>query len=371
MDTPAIRKRLRKPTATTASLSDVAARAGVSTASVSRVLNDSPGVGPVVRERVNRAVAELGYLPNGAARALSSHRSRTIGAIVPTIENHGFAKAIAALQRRLHEADFRLLLASSEYDLDVELREAKLMLAHGADALMLVGGQHHPDLRPLLASRRVPLVETWTMDREHACVGFDNERAARELTDYLVSLGHEDIGLIAGRLRNNDRASARVAGVQAALRRHGLTLGAERLIERPYRILDGGLAMRALLAAGPRKPTAVICGNDQLAFGAMIEARAQGLVIPRDISIAGFNDLDFAAFLNPPLTTVRVPAEEIGRAAGDYLIGQLAGEPVLPVTEVAVSLIVRGSTAPPPGRQTRRPLRERPARANAKTGRRS
>ncbi|MGD9541875.1 MAG: LacI family DNA-binding transcriptional regulator [Variibacter sp.] len=337
-------KRRRRPS-DTVHLRDVAAQAGVSTATVSRVLNGTAMVSDGVRERVERATKKLGYVPNGAARALSSRRMHAIGAIVPSIENSGFAAAISGLQRRLDESGFSLLLASSQYDPKVELREATMLLSHGVDGLMIVGGDHHKDLLPLIQKKQVPFVETWTKTHHHPCVGFDNAAAAARLTEYLLDIGHTRIGVIAGQTQHNDRASRRVAGVRRCLAKHGLTLESEWLIERPYRIPDGRLAMKSLLSSAAR-PTAIICGNDQLAFGAIIEATSQGLKIPEDISIAGFNDLDYAAYLNPPLTTMHVPAEQIGRAAGDYLLGKIAGTPTLPITEIEVNLIVRGSTGP-------------------------
>ncbi len=340
----------RRRSSSAVHLRDVAAEAGVSTATASRVLNATATVSEAIRARVERAAQKLAYVPNGAARALSSRRMRAIGAIVPSIQNDGFAAAIAGLQRRLDAAGFSLLLASSQYDPKIELQEATMLLAHGVDGIMLVGGDHHRDLLALIGAKGVPFVETWTTTDRHPCVGFDNAAAAARLTEYLLDIGHTRIGVIAGQTRHNDRAAHRVAGIRSSLARRGLTLASEWLIERPYRIPDGRLAMKSLLSP-PMRPTAVICGNDQLAFGAMIEAIAQGLSIPDDISIAGFNDLDYAAHLNPPLTTMRVPAEEIGRAAGDYLLARIAGAPALEFIEVEVNLIVRASTGPPARRQ--------------------
>ncbi|MBR1219406.1 LacI family DNA-binding transcriptional regulator [Bradyrhizobium sp. U87765 SZCCT0131] len=341
-------KRKRFPNASTAgvSLADVAAHAGVSTATVSRVLNGTATVAAEAMERVQRACRELNYVPNGAARALSSRRTRTIGAVVPSIENAGFAVAIGALQRWLDAEGYTLIVASSDYDPAAELREASLLMSRGIDGLLLVGGEHHPDLIPMLAQQDVPFIETWTLSDHHPCVGFDNVAAGRQLADYLLDLGHVDIGVIAGRMRHNDRASGRVAGVRQALEARGLRLPTEWMIERPYRILEGRLAMKALLAA-PTRPTAVICGNDQLAFGAIIEARASGLSVPADISITGFNDLDFAAFLDPPLTTLSVPADRIGIISGEYLLGRVLDRPVLRVNEIETRLVVRASAAPP------------------------
>lgn len=338
------RKRFLEGAQATASLADVAARAGVSTATVSRVLNGSAAVGQKAVSRVQQACRELNYVPNGAARALSSRKTRTIGAVVPSIENAGFAAAIGALQRWLDSAGYTLIVASSDYDPNVEMRQVSQLISRGIDGLLLVGGEHHPDLIPKLLQQNLPFIETWTLSDKYPCVGFDNVAAARQLTDYLLDLGHVDIGLIAGQLRHNDRAAARVEGVRQALEARGLRLPTEWMIERPFRIHEGRLAMRALLAASSR-PTAVICSNDQLAFGAMIEAKASGLTIPHDISIVGFNDLDFAAYLDPPLTTVFVPTDQIGVISGEYLVARANDKPVLRVNEIPTKLVVRGSAA--------------------------
>ena len=343
---PAQRKRFPKSASSASSLADVAARAGVSTATVSRVLNGSARVAEDVATRVEKARRELNYVPNGAARALSSRRTRTIGAVVPSIENAGFAVAIGALQRALDAAGYTLIVASSDYDPSAELRQVSQLMSRGIDGLLLVGGDHHPELIPMLLQQRLPFIESWTLSAEHPCVGFDNVAAARQVTDYLLDLGHIDIGVIAGRMRHNDRAADRVTGVRQALEARGLKLPTEWLIERPYRILEGRLAMKALLST-PTRPTAVICGNDQLAFGAMIEVKASGLSVPSDVSIAGFNDLDFAAYLDPPLTTVFVPADQIGIICGEYLLARVLDRPVLRVNEIATKLVVRSSVAPP------------------------
>ncbi len=347
---PTRRKRFLNLPPGTVSLADVAAHAGVSTATVSRALNGTAPVANEAMQRVQRACRELNYVPNGAARALSSRRTRTIGAVVPSIENAGFAVAIGALQRWLDAEGYTLIVASSDYDPAAELREAALLMSRGIDGLLLVGGEHHPDLIPMLQQQDVPFIETWTLSAAHPCVGFDNVAVARQLTDYLLDLGHVDIAVIAGRMRYNDRASGRVAGVRQALEARGLRLPTEWMIERSYRILEGRLAMKALLAA-PTRPTAVICGNDQLAFGAMIEAKASGLSVPQDISITGFNDLDFAAYLDPPLTTVYVPTDQIGVISGEYLLARVLDRPALRVNEIQTKLVVRASVAPPPRRK--------------------
>jgi Periplasmic binding protein-like domain len=143
--------------------------------------------------------------------------------------------------------------------------------------------------------------------------------------------------------------TGRVIGIREALAARGVALPQERLIECPHKITEGQLALRALMQSSKR-PTAVICGPDVLAFGALIEARQLGVAVPRDLSIAGINDAEFAAHLTPPLTTMRLPADEIGTRAAEYLLGSVNALPAASATQVQVSLIVRASTAPPSGR---------------------
>lgn len=345
--TPRLTRRLPRPSAHSITARDVAQAAGVSIATVSRTFNGGAGVAEALRARVITVARELGYTPHAAARALASQRSRTIGAVIPTLENSNFAFGIEALQRRLGEAGYTLLIASSDYDPAEELRQVHALAAHGVAGMMLVGAHHAAGLHEFLEAKRIPCVSAWVLDPDWPCVGFDNVEVGRALANYLLDLGHREFGVIAQFTGTSDRSAGRVAGVRDALARRGLSLPHERLIERPHRIIEGQLALRTMLH-GARRPTAVICGTDVLAFGALVEARQQGIDVPRELSIAGINDVEFAAYLNPPLTTVRLPADEIGLRSADYLLNCVRQHPVAPVTRLPFSLIVRGSTAPPP-----------------------
>jgi LacI family transcriptional regulator len=327
---------------------DVAARAGVSTATVSRVLNGIPGVRADKREAVLRAVAEMGFVANGAARALSLRRFKTVGAIIPNIENEEFIRALSAFQKQMRQAGYTLIVTGAGYDLDIELLETVALLERGIDGLMLVGDIHRPELFRRLQRHAVPLVQTFTLSQERSCVGFDNEAMAYRAASYLLDLGHRRIGVVTGFRSDNDRGGARVAGVRRALADRGLSIDPAHDVTTSYGIGAGRDAVRQILGVRGSRPTAIICGTDQFAFGVMIEAQASGLRIPQDLSVIGFNDADYAAFLNPPLTTVRVHAAEIGRIAGEHLLASMAGESHVRVTEIPAELIVRASTAPPP-----------------------
>ncbi len=335
----------------TVTIRDVARAAGVSVATVSRVFNRPDLVTAALRTRVREAAERLGYLADGAARALASRRSRVIGAIVPTLDNPVFAICIDTLQQRLDQHGFALLVASAGYDAARETREVRLLLERGIDGLMLVGAEHPEAVWALLRRRgpAVPAVVTWTSDTTATpvpCIGFDNRAAARRIVEHLLQLEHRRIAMIAGPTAGNDRAAARVAGVREALATAGLRLAPAYLTERPYTVPDGRAATAALMSLA-EPPTAIVCGNDHLALGALAGARALGLGVPRDLSITGFDDLDFAAYAEPPLTTVRVPAAEMGQRAADHLVAAATGltPPAGAVLEAPVML--RGSTARP------------------------
>ncbi|MFZ5556302.1 MAG: LacI family DNA-binding transcriptional regulator [Pseudomonadota bacterium] len=330
-------------------LADVARLAGVSTATVSRALSSPDRVGADLLRRVEAAVRESGYVLDGAARALRSGRTRTVGAAVPTLDNAIFANATHALQKALEQKGYTLLVASHEFDLENEVRVVRPLVERGIDALVLVGLDHTPELFQLLDAVRLPYVLTWALDRTggRPCIGFDNRAAAARVADYVADLGHRRVAMIGGLSADNDRARDRIAGTLEALRRRGVTVPPAWVLERPYTFDAARAAMRVLMREQPR-PTVVICGNDVLAIGALAEARALGLHVPADVSVTGFDDLEIAALLEPPLTTVRVPSSDIGRLAAARVLDTLSGGEGERVREVPVELVVRRSTAPPP-----------------------
>lgn len=332
----------------------VAALAGVSTATVSRALNRPDAVRETLRKKVEAAVAQLGYVPHAGARALMLRRSGTVGAVFPTVDNAIFATAIDALQRRLTQSDMQLLIATSGYDVDSEMRQAINLVTRGADAIALCGMCQRPELLQFLHQRGLPCVHVMVSsdDSKHISVGFDNAAAMAQATQYLIDLGHRRIAMLAGVTTHNDRALGRVTGVRRTLQAAGLDLPEHRLVERPYALAEAREGLRQLMATRPA-PTAVLCGNDVLAFGALLEAQRMGIRVPEDLSIVGFDDLELARHLQPALTTVRVPTERMWATAADRLVAALQGESVPHATDIDVALVVRNSTGPvPPGSRT-------------------
>lgn len=336
-------------------LRDVARDAQVSAATVSRALSNPEKVRPETLARVLAAAQACGYVLDGAARALRERRTRTIGAVIPTLDNAIFANATHALQRTLEQHGYTLLVACHEFDLAAEVNVARRLVERGVDGLVLVGLDHQDELFRILETAGLPYLLTWALDRSgrRPCVGFDNHAAATRVVQYLADIGHREIAMIAGETAHNDRARSRVEGVTAALAARALAFPPERLLERPYSFAAGREAMR-MLAAQISRPSAVICGNDVLAIGALAECRALGIAVPGEISLTGFDDLEFSALTTPTLTTIHVPSHALGEASANALLRMVSGEVSTCCHELGVDLVVRETTAPPASGQVRR-----------------
>ena len=331
-------------------LRDVAARAGVSTATVSRALNTPGQVSEATRDRVMQAVADLGYAPNFGARALAAKRTNTFGAVIPTMDNAIFARGLQAFQDRLREDGVTLLVASSSYKPEQEEEQIRALIARGAEALLLIGHDRTPAAYALLDRQRIPSLVAWAWDEAapRPCVGFDNRDAMRALAAEVIALGHRRLAYITADRQGNDRARARFEGVRDAMAAAGLDANALRIEETPYSIANGAAAFARLMQARPR-PTAVLCGNDVLAAGALTQARADGIAVPGEASITGFDDIELAAILTPALTTVHVPHREMGRRAAQVLLDMRAGTAPPPGLRLDAGIAWRCSLAPPPG----------------------
>lgn len=327
---------------------DVARQANVSTATVSRALNRPDSVSVRLRERIAEAIRDLGYIPDASARALSSRQTQTIGAIVPTVDNAMFARGLQAVQSYLSSQGYLLLLASNEYDLDVELEQARNLVSRGIDGLILRGDERHPELRRMLMTQGIPFVNVGVYDpgKPYASVGVDNAAAGERVTRHLIDLGHRRVALVSAIQRNNDRARARTRGALAALERMGITPPDAWQLQVNYSLDEARQAARTLLS-GDEVPSAIVCGNDVIAYGVMLQAIRLGLDVPGDLSVVGFDDLDWSRHLQPSLTTIHMPTDEIWVCAGQYLTGTLTGKPTIPHREIDFSLVIRDSTAPP------------------------
>lgn len=328
-------------------LEDVARVAGVSTATVSRVLSKPEVVRADTRERVLSAVRQMDYRPDAAARALASGRTHTVGCVIPTLDHAIFARSTQALQTTLARAGYQLLVASHDYDPAIEFEVVRVLQQRGVDALVLVGTDHAPGLWKALRGWNKPSLLTWSCDPRLPSIGFDNEATARLATEHLLELGHRRVGVISGLTSHNDRARSRIEGVRGALAAAGLGLDTDRVTEQVFNLNGGRTGLRDLMNS-KHPPTAILCGNDLLAVGALLEAQRMGMNVPRDVSICGIDDHELAEAIIPGLTTIRLPTRDLGRFAANSVLAAIAGETVASQTLLPFELIVRGSTSHPP-----------------------
>ncbi len=324
---------------------DVATHANVSTATVSRVVNDRGIISADVRSRVVLAIQELNYIPDASARALSLQRSGTLGAIIPSLNNAIFAEGINAFERAAQALGYTLILSVSQQDLAREHDLVIKMIERGVDGLLLVGNLHDERVFERLEQTGVRHVCTWAFDENtsSANVGFDNTGSMFDIVDHLTDLGHQHIVMLAGKAHDNDRARDRINGVRQRLESKGLSLLESRVVEVEYSVAQSRKAFNAII---DDKTTAVICGNDVIAYGALLEAQRMGIDVPGQLSITGFDDLSLSAELSPSLTTVQVGADVMGDTAAHQLIRAVENQQGVESTRLTTQLIVRESSGP-------------------------
>lgn len=295
------------------------------------------------------AVRELGYSPNFGGRVLAAKRTHTIGAIIPTMENAIFARGVQAFQEELRAHGYTLLVASSSYRADIEEEQIRSLVARGADGLMLIGHDRDPGIYRFLETQGVPTLVTWShaTDSGLPSIGFDNRKSMRALTERVLEFGHTRLGVISAETAGNDRARLRLIGIRDAVAAAGIAPEDLAVVETVYEIDAGAAAFEQLMSASPR-PTAVLCGNDVLAAGALRQARLMGLDVPRDVSITGFDDIELARIVVPALTTVHVPHREMGASAARELVDMVEKGSPGKTLELEARICLRDSLGPPP-----------------------
>lgn len=333
-----------------ATIVDVAARAGVSTATVSRVLSGAAAARPATRDRVLAAARELSYRPSGVARALKRSRTRTIGLLITDIENPFYPQIVRAAEDEAHARGLGLLLCNTAEDAERELAYLDLLLDRRIDGLIVASGRTIRRHARRLAGIGLPVVGVNASGRTAALpsVTTAQRQGARLATEHVLALGHRHIGHVTAPDERASAARLRRAGVADAIRAAGLPPESLAVLDGDERVGGGIQAAGALLSRRPA-PTAIVCYNDLTAIGAMRAVRDARLRVPEDVSIVGFDDIELAAWTDPGLTTVRQPTDEMARWAvarlADALDGRETGGP--PHVTLAPSLVVRASTAPP------------------------
>lgn len=330
-------------------MADIARLAGVSSATVSRAIHTPYKVRDETRSKVLHAIREHNYIYNAAAADLSRRRSKVIGLLIPTTRSPVFAETTLAIQEYCQSAGYAVILGNTGYDAAVEKRLLQQFEERRVAGIILTGftlacESEVADLR----THGIPHVVIWENlpDRDINFVGFDNFKTAQKMTEYLMSLGHRRIGLIIGPYSKVGRVRKRREGFNDAMKKGGLAIDPALVIETEPTLENGEEAMSILLGL-PEPPSAVFAASDVLAIGALKAARQAGLAVPEQISIAGHDDIGFAAYTQPPLTTMRVRSYDIGRRAVEVLLDEIDSGKCRPRRQcLAAELVLRGSCGP-------------------------
>ena len=327
---------------------DVAQEAEVSYATVSRVINNGAHVRPEKRERVLRAMAKLGFTVNQQARSLRAGRSQVIGLLVHDLGTSYIGEIIRGIEAELSAASYDLMLYTTHRRKTKEAAYVSAITRGMTDGLLLVLPRNPEAYLESLRQRHFPyvLIDHQGIDETGPAVGATNWQGAYDATKHLLDLGHCRIGFITGQVEMGC-ARDRLAGYQAALRDAGVAVASELIQEGDFFQPDGYAGARALMGL-LEPPSAIFASNDVSAFGVMEAVRDAGKRIPDDVSIVGFDDIPQAAQVNPTLTTVRQPLEQMGRTAARMLL-EIIGNPERPAArvELPTELIVRASTRTP------------------------
>jgi LacI family transcriptional regulator len=332
-------------------IQDVAQQAGVSIATVSRVLNDHPDVSSVTRDEVLRSARELGYSTTRRSDGRTARRARLIALSVPEVRGDYVTEIVSGAMEALHDRDARLVICpNGAYAANGQPLADRLLQGTTDGALLILSSEQSEDLAALLRTGypAVVIAPTTPLEGEIPAVATTDWAGAKTAAEHLINLGHTHIGVVTG-TKTARASSDRLAGYQAALLAAGLPL-VPRLIREADWTVEGGYRAASELLMLPHTPTAIFALNDAMAVGVLRAAREHNLRVPHDLSVVGFDDVGMASIALPSLTTVRQPLQGLGRMGVDVLYRLLHGQRLdAPRIELSTSLIVRESTAPPPG----------------------
>lgn len=323
-------------------LHDVARLAGVAPITASRALNTPGQVSAEVLKKVTDAVVNTGYVPNRVAGGLASARSRLVAALVPTLSGPVFQETIKALNEALVERGYQLMLGQSGYADSREDALLEAIISRRPDGIVLTGIMHSPEGRKRLLAAGIPVVETWdfTPTPLDMLVGFSHADVGRAVVDFLYAKGRRRLAVVAG---DDERSRRRQQAFQAAAKAAGLPDVPVVIVPAPTTLKSGRSAMAELLGTSPGVD-AVFCSSDLLALGVMTEAQVRGVVVPAQLAVVGFGDLEFAADLHPALTTVRIDSTAIGRLAAQFIVERAEGGPVQSrAVDIGFSIVDRDS----------------------------
>jgi LacI family transcriptional regulator len=329
-------------------MAEIAALAGVSKPTVSKVMNGQPGVAAATRERVERIIAERGYVRNGVARALSAGRVGSMHLVVKEVDSPYFVEIIKGVEEVLEDAGLSMVLTTTQEEARRQRRWMARVVEHGTDGVILVLPDEHAEYLEQLRREGIPFAVV--DDRGESLpdvpsVGATNFAGGFAATEHLLSLGHRRIAVIGGPPHKSTRA--RLAGYHTALQEAGVASD-PNLVQPGDFLAGGGYAATQALLRTSEPPTAIFAGSDLQAMGVYKALHGHGLRVPDDMSVVGFDDVPLSGLLAPALTTVRQPLREMGALATRMLLRIVAGETLESKrVELATALVVRGSCLPP------------------------
>jgi LacI family transcriptional regulator, galactose operon repressor len=334
----------------TVSIRDVAAAAGVSVATVSRVLSPATAAVPMrkeTRDKVERAIDQLGYRPNDLARALLQHRTAAIGLVVPDISNPYYPPLVRGVEDAASSHGYRVVLCNTDRDPAKISGYLDTLIKTRVDGIVVAGGgwADVPDRTAVLGTYRTGLVAVGRHLTAHPSVRIDNVAASRAAAEHLIGLGHRRIAFLGGPAESTT-VQDRAQGYRDALKATGLHGFATDVRYGDFTEESGYAATRELLDTSP-SPTALLCANDRIALGAYAAAADAGRRIPHDVSVVGFDDTPIARYVRPTLTTVAIPTYEMGSAAMRLLLAQLEGDGAPSLETMPTRLVIRDSAAAP------------------------
>lgn len=327
---------------------EVARRAGVSTATVSRALADPDRVAKATREAVFAAIAETGFTPNASARSLRARSTKMVLALLPGIGNSFYTPILNAVEEVLSLAGYGMIMGDTRMDRAREAHYDVLVRAGQVDGVMLLTGRlPHPAFAELDATVPITLICNDIPGIDGLpVIEIDNHDAAIALVRHLIDLGHRRIGHAIGPA-DNVEAGYRLAGYRAALAEAGLAVDESIVWPGAFRF-DAGVEVAKRFLGHPDPPTAIFTSNDEMAMGFIRAVKDAGLRVPDDVSVAGFDDIEFARYFDPALTTMHQPRAELGRIAAENMVARMAGRGGAPMrTRLKCTLVVRDSTAAP------------------------
>ncbi|MGB3273523.1 MAG: substrate-binding domain-containing protein [Xanthobacteraceae bacterium] len=331
----------------TVTIRGLAKEAGVSVATVSRTLRKPETVAASTRARILKLIERHHFVPDGRAATFSSKRTGIVGLIVPTISNSIYAAFTEAIQSTLQNAGLSLLIANANYSAGIERDIIRKFIESRVEGVILTGYERDSALYKLLRHYEIPFVVTWSTSprRSVPAISFSNTDAAAEAVEKLIQLGHRRIGLICGMTQINDRAAQRLGAYRAVLERHGIVFDPTLVAEIPFEI-EIAVETATRLILNSNSPTALFCANDIQAMGALFACQRHNIRVPDDISIVGFDDLPSTRVVNPPLSSVHVPAKQMGEEAAKAIIAATRQNTPVRSQILPTELIMRGSVKP-------------------------